>query len=382
MTRREFIVHGASTAGALTLPVGCLNAETSHLSAPDYAKTGARIVKNATPFEDGFYYPGEWEPHEMTVMAMPPPQNWRGYAKMSTVRAQWAGVANALSEYEKVLMVVRPEDRKVAPRILNREIELIEFPLNDGWSRDSGPMVLVNKKKQRCVAGFTFNGWGAKLGAYQHDALLKARLAAKFGLPIYPVDLVLEGGGVILDGEGTVITTEQCMLHKNRNPRKKKAEVEKILKASLGTEKVIWLGKGLEPDPITDGHVDGLAAFARPGVVLLHTTDLRSDPNYTVGNDARRRLQQSTDAKGRKLKVIEIPLAEKVAHMNFYIGNGCVLVPVAGDKKQDDRPMGILREVFSDRKVIGVGGKTLAKGGGGIHCITQQIPRGVTRIAD
>jgi agmatine deiminase len=172
------------------------------------------------------------------------------------------------------------------------------------------------------------------------------------------------------------------MLHKNRNPRKKKAEVEKILKASLGTEKVIWLGKGLEPDPITDGHVDGLAAFARPGVVLLHTTDLRSDPNYTVGNDARRRLQQSTDAKGRKLKVIEIPLAEKVAHMNFYIGNGCVLVPVAGDKKQDDRPMGILREVFSDRKVIGVGGKTLAKGGGGIHCITQQIPRGVTRIAD
>jgi agmatine deiminase len=332
-------------------------------------------LTKTTPSDNGFYLPGEWEPHEMTVMAMPPPQNWRGYAKMSSVRKQWAAVANALAEYEKVLMVVQTEDRKVAQRILNGEIELIEFPLNDGWSRDSGPMVLVNKKKQRCVAGFTFNGWGAKVGAYQHDALLKARLAAKFGFPIYPVGLVMEGGGVIFDGEGTVITTEQCMLNRNRNPRMKKSEVEKILDETLGTKKVIWLGKGLEPDPITDSHVDGLAAYAAPGVVLLHTTKLRSDPNYVIGNDARTRLKQAKDARGRNLEVIEIPLADDVAHMNFYIGNGCVLVPVAGDKKQDDRPMGILREVFSDRKVIGISGKILSKGGGGIHCTTQQIPK-------
>ena len=138
---------------------------------------------------------------------------------------------------------------------------------------------------------------------------------------------------------------------------------------------MIWLGKGLEPDPITDGHVDGIAAFAAPGVVLLHTTDDRSDRNYAICQDAKRRLQQAPDGKGRKLEVIELPLDADLSHMNFYIANGCVLVPVTDRRSDNERALAILREVFPKRKVVGVDATVLGEGGGGIHCITQQVPK-------
>jgi agmatine deiminase len=142
----------------------------------------------------------------------------------------------------------------------------------------------------------------------------------------------------------------------------------------LGAKKVIWLGKGLTPDPVTDGHVDGMAAFARPGVVLLHFLKEKDDPNFKILADAKRRLKESTDAKGRKFEIIDLPLADEVGQMNFYICNDAVIVPVSGDKSQDDEPLGILREVFDDRKIVAVRGNRLAKGGGGVHCITQQMP--------
>ena len=154
----------------------------------------------------------------------------------------------------------------------------------------------------------------------------------------------------------------------------KKEEIATILKAYLGGEKVIWLGKGIVPDPITDGHVDGMCTFAAPGVVLLHTTDDTSDPNYQICLDAKRRLQETTDAKGRKLEIIELPLGDDVAHINFYFTNGGIIVPIANDPSQDDAPLGILQEVFPEREVLPVNGNVLAAGGGGVHCITQQVP--------
>ena len=377
MDRRQFLNQSIGTVATLAA-TGTLTATEGPRkdSMPDYKPTGVTLLTDSTPAADGFHFPGEWEQHDHTIMVLPPPQNWKGYGiPLEDVRGQWADVANTLSKYERVLMVVRPEDKRLAREILSRDIELVEFPVNDGWSRDTGPMFLVNGKGQRRVAGFTFNGWGAKFPPFKDDALLKGRLCKHLDVPMYPIDLVLEGGAVAFDGEGTVLTTEQCLLHKNRNSTNDRTKIESLLNQSLGTTKVIWLGKGLEPDPVTDGHIDGIAAFVKPGVVLLHTTKDRSDRNFAICQDAKRRLKETTDAKGRKLEVIDLPLDAELSHMNFYIANGCVLVPIASKRNEDERPMAILREVFPDRKVIGIDGTVLGEGGGGIHCITQQVPK-------
>ncbi|MBO9999099.1 MAG: agmatine deiminase family protein [Cyanobacteria bacterium SID2] len=341
---------------------------------PNYRSTGVKLIENSTPKADSFYIPAEWEPHEFTIMAFPPAQNWVDYG-LNRARHEWATVANTINEFEPVLMAIDPDDFEVAKRLLSGSIELVEIPVNDGWSRDSGPIFLVNGNGERRVAGFTFNGWGAKFPPYDDDALLKARLCEYLDVEMYEIDLVLEGGGIVFDGEGTVMTTEQCLLHPNRNPGMTKSDVEAYFSDYLGASKTIWLDRGLEPDPITDGHVDGICAYAAPGVVLLHTTDDRNDPNYEICKDAKRRLQNTTDARGRSLEVIDIPLGERVAHIGFYIVNGGVIVPLAGDREQDDEPLAILRDVFPDREVVGVSGQTLAEGGGSVHCITQQVPK-------
>lgn len=375
LSRRSWIGRSLiSTAGVLG--IGTSQAADSVDAMPDYRKTTARLISNSKPAADGFRYSAEWEKHESCIMVLPPPQNWKDYGiPLREVRGQWADVANTLSEFERVLMVVRPEDKALAGRLFSREIELLTLPVNDGWSRDSGPMFVVNRKGERRVAGFTFNGWGGKLPPYADDALLKARLCGHLKTPMYPIDLVLEGGAVTVDGEGTILTTEQCLLNKNRNTKRSRADIERLLNDSLGTKKVIWLGKGLEPDPITDGHVDGIACFAEPGVVLLHTTDDRNGRNFRIYQDAKRRLAAARDAKGRRLEVIEVPLTSlDVSYLNFYIGNGCVLVPTSGRRSENRRPLAIIKEAFPKRKTIGINCEVLGAGGGGIHCITQQVP--------
>ena len=184
---------------------------------------------------------------------------------------------------------------------------------------------------------------------------------------------MLEGGAISVDGEGTLLTTEECLLHPSRNPGLGKAAQEALLKRTLGVEKIIWLGQGIVPDPVTDGHVDGLCVFVGPGTVLLQMTDDRSDEKFAITQDAKRRLRDARDAEGRPLEIIELPLQNDMLHINLYICNGGVIVPVAGDPAQDDAPMAILRETFPDRGLIGVTGRVIASGGG-IHCITQQVP--------
>ncbi|MBQ4825520.1 agmatine deiminase family protein [Leisingera sp. HS039] len=368
MNRRNFLASGAAAlSGALTA------SPAAAARSVNYAKTGAEIIPGSAG-ADGFAFPAEWVRHERTLMQFPPPQNWYPN-QLNAARKEWAEAANTVAEYEPVTMAVRRRDMATAKKLLSSEISLIEMPLNDAWSRDSGPMIVQNAQGARRIAGFTFNGWGRKFPPYKHDTLAKGRFAAHLGLPMYTSDLVLEGGAVAVDGQGTLLTTEECLLHKNRNPGWSKAQVEAELKAGLGVQKVIWLPRGLTPDPITDGHVDGIAAFAAPGVVLLHTTDDRSDPNYEITQDAKRILQQETDVHGRRFKIIEIPLTSyDVVHMNFYICNGAVVVPVSGRKGEDDQPLAILREAFPGRRVVGVSGRMIGGGGGGVHCITQQVP--------
>lgn len=375
MKRRNFL-QTAGAAIAAGLATNTFATERDIIQMPDYKSIKAKLITKTTPAQDGFRYPAEWEPHEYTIMVMPPPQNWKGTGiPFEDVRAQWADVANTLAKYEPVLMVVDPRERRIAQTLLSKDIDIVPFSVNDGWSRDSGPMFIVNDKGERRVAGFTFNGWGAKFPPFKDDALLKARLCKHLDVPMYPIDLVLEGGAVVVDGEGTLITTEQCLLNTNRNSTTKREDVGTILNSSLGTKKVIWLGKGLEPDPVTDGHIDGILAYAEPGSVLLHTTKDKRDPNFKIGQDAKRRLNDATDAKGRKLEVIEVPLDGDVSYMNFYIANNCILLPVTKDPRQDKRPVGIIRDVFADYKVIEIDSNVLGEGGGGIHCITQQVPK-------
>ena len=233
----------------------------------------------------------------------------------------------------------------------------------------------MNEQGEKRATGFSFNGWGAKFPPFSADALLKARLCKKWDIPFYPIDVVSEGGAVLVDGDGTLIVTEECLLHKNRNPTLDKATIEKRLLDGLGAKKVIWLDRGLTPDPVTNGHIDGMAAFVKPGVVLLHSIADKSDPNFKILAAAKRVLTDTTDAQERKLQVIDLPLADEVGQMNFYLCNNAVIVPISGDKNQDDAPVAILREVFQGRKIVTVSGRMLAEGGGGVHCITQQIPR-------
>ena len=368
--RRQFL---ASAGGVACSSLSCCAEETDDepetaSARPDYGKTGMKLVES-TPLADGFTMPAKWDKHEATIMVFPPEQNWKGYG-LREARQEWKTVANTISEVEPVQMVVDPRDAKIAQKLLSSEIELLELPVNDGWARDTAPLFLKNTKGERRAAGFIFNGWGAKFPPFKDDALLKARLCAKWNVPMYPINVVAEGGGVLVDGEGTIITTEECLLHKNRNPGVDKATIERRLLDGLGAKKVIWLGRGLTPDPVTDGHIDGMAAYVGPGSVLLHSTMHKSEPNYKILADAKRRLKEATDAKGRKLEVINLPLAKEVGHMNFYICNEAVVVPTAGVKRDDDKPLGILREIFPERKVIGVSSVILAEGGGGVHCIT------------
>ncbi len=367
VNRRQFLKSSLTASAALAAAQG------AQASPSLYDGTGAEILTGAAG-PDGFVFPAEWEPHERTLMKFPAPQNWPR-RDLEDARREWALTANTIAEFEPVVMAVRPADRKHAERLLSGQIELLETPLNDAWSRDSGPMIVRNQEGQRRVAGFNFNGWGGKFPPYSDDQRAKGHFAAHLDMPMYVSDLTTEGGALAMDGQGTILTTEESLLHTNRNPNWSKTEVERELIAHLGAKKVIWLPKGLTPDPITDGHVDGIAAFAGPGVVLLHTIYDRNDPNTEITAAAKAVLQSATDARGRRFEVIEIPLTSfDVVHMNFYICNGAVILPISGRASEDDIPLGIIREAFPRREVIGVSGIMIGGGGGGVHCITQQVP--------
>jgi agmatine deiminase len=238
----------------------------------------------------------------------------------------------------------------------------------------------------RALADFAFNSWGERYVPYDDDARIGERLAAHLGLPRYSTPMVLEGGSITVDGEGTLITTESCLLHPSRNPGMTKPEIEQELKDFLGVDKVIWLksGLGLDEDPDTDGHVDGVAAFIGPARVLLHMVRDPQHPDFENLAENRRRLE-TTDALGRPLEVVELDLRSSPVrlggkdlvetYVNFYQANGGVVVPTAGTA--DDLPaLERLGEVFPDRAVVGVPTPVVGYGGGGVHCITQQVPLG------
>ncbi len=335
----------------------------------------------ATPADHGFKMPAEWAPHTRTWMAWPCREEvWED--RLETARAAFADVANAISAFEPVTMVCNPGDVVEASLALGASVEVMPFDIDDSWLRDNGPIFLVDGLGGLAAAHFRFNAWGAKYTPYENDAAVAARIADRLGIPRFDAPFVFEGGAITVDGQGTAIVTEECLLNPNRNPGMTREKVEEGLRDWLGISRTIWLPQGYEEDE-TDGHVDEIAAFAKPGVVLALTTDDKEDANYDVFQDNLEILRNATDATGARLKVIELPQPNArdypnggritLSYANFYLCNGAVIVPGFG-QSADDRAYKIFRELYPERRIVQVPAFDIAWGGGGIHCITQQQP--------
>lgn len=360
-----------------------------------------------TPRADGFYMPAEWARHKQTWMVWPErTDNWRMGAKPA--QTAFCAVIRAIAKFEPVTVMASARQFANAQAQLsleptNHPIRVVEVSNNDAWCRDTGPTFVTNGSEVRGV-DWTFNAWGGLNGGLYFPWDLDDQVAQKVlnieGLPRYRTEgFVLEGGAIHADGEGTLLTTAECLLNPNRNPHLTKADIEQMLSDYLAIDKVIWLEEGIFNDE-TDGHVDNMCCFVRPGEVLLAWTDDVNDPQYKRSRDALAVLENSTDAKGRKFVVHKLPVpgplyasADEYAtvdltgaaapreaqarlagsYINFYLCNGGLILPTFDDP-MDSVAQDILQRVYPHHQVVTVPGREILLGGGNIHCITQQQP--------
>ncbi len=320
--------------------------------------------------------PAEWELHERTLMGWPCRADLWGET-MAQARADYAAVANAIAAFEPVTMIANAgADAADARAACTSGVEIVELPLDDSWLRDCGPIYVVDDDGAgRTAVHFGFNAWGEKFPPWDRDAAVGRLIAEHLGDPVVEGGMVLEGGSILTDGAGTLLTTEQCLLNPNRNPSLSREQIEATLCDRLGVDTIVWLGMGLLEDRDTDGHVDLIAAFTRPGEVLLQTVP-EDNPNFEHCQKNHSVLVSS----GVQVVVLPyLPYAmvagETVAgsYLNFYICNGGVIVPVAG-ADTDAAALEIIAGCYPGREVVPVPGLVLAYGGGGPHCITQQVP--------
>ncbi|WP_073922518.1 agmatine deiminase family protein [Streptomyces sp. CB03911] len=328
-----------------------------------------------------FRMPAEWTEHDGCLMAWPTRVELWGDT-FEEVKREYAQVARAIAEFEPVTMVARPGQGEEAHALCGDEVEVVELPLDDSWFRDSGPIFVLGLEGERAGVDFRFNAWGEKHHPYDTDDKIAAALLERLGVERIDSRMILEGGAITVDGEGTLITTEQCLLNPNRNPGMSKAEIEAELVAKLGVSTVIWLPYGGLLDTETDGHVDGVCAFVAPGKVVVQLPADPAHPDFERMRANRAVLEAAVDAQGRKLEVIDLPQSAfvqvngketEVGYLNFYIANGGVVVPVA-DIPEDEGALAVLAAALPGRKVVGVRSRVIAYGGGGVHCITQQVP--------
>jgi len=334
------------------------------------------------PADLGLTMPAEWAPHARCWMAWPKrAELWQEH--LEAAREDYVRVAGAIAKYEPLTMLADPENVADARTRCGPSITVVSMPIDDSWLRDSGPTFVMDSAGKRAAAAFTFNAWGGKYQPHDKDATLGERIAALAELPVFRSNLVVEGGGFLSDGEGTLITAETCVLNPNRNPGWTKAEAEAELRAMLGVQKVIWL-PGDSTDTETDGHVDGFLAYIKPAAVLCEVVADPLDPRYSIMAENRRVLEAETDARGRRFELVPIAEAPRSAvphgqdgycrsFVNFYLANGAVIAPAYGIA--EDAPVfETLRRAYPDREVVMVALRDLFRGGGGIHCITQQEP--------
>ncbi|MEV6790555.1 agmatine deiminase family protein [Streptomyces sp. NPDC051320] len=333
-----------------------------------------------------FRMPPEWAPHERTWMAWPGPNpTFDDAVGLAEARRAWAAVARAVRRFEPVTMVVGVGESAGARALLGTGIELVERELDDAWMRDIGPTFLTDGTELAAV-DWTFNGWGAQEWArWEHDAKIGGVVSDLAGARTFTSELVNEGGAIHVDGEGTVLLTDTVQLGPERNPHWTREQVETEIHTRLGTTRAIWLPRGLSGDYGefgTRGHVDIVAAFVRPGVVVAHTQPDPAHPDHEICRQIVDLLRSEKDAKGRPLEVVEVPAPTVLevdgtwadySYINHYLCNDGVVL-CSFDDPRDDTAAEIFRGLFPDRTVVQVDARTVFAGGGGIHCITQQQP--------
>ncbi len=350
------------------------------------------------PTQDGYRMPGEFEPHKSCWMVWP----HRGDTyrlKAKPAQKAFADIARAILEFEPLNVCVLKEQFELAKDKLPQQANLVEMESDDAWVRDTGPSFVVNKDWDVRGINWEFNAWGGIFSPFDKDAAVAGNILAHEKISQYNAALILEGGSIHVDGQGTLITTQECLLNPNRNPNLSREDIESFLKAYLGGKKIIWIKKGVFMDE-TDGHVDNLCAFARPGEVVLTWTDDTNDPQFEISTHAYEILSRTTDAQGRKLKIHKIhqpgPLfiskeesqgfdvvedaklrkeGDRLAgsYINFYMANNGIVMPLFDDPR-DGNAIKAMKKIFPERKIIGVQTREILLGGGNIHCMTQQQP--------
>ncbi|MFE2408437.1 agmatine deiminase family protein [Kitasatospora sp. NPDC059408] len=385
-SRRSLLRSGAALA-ALALTDACSSGGGDEPSgpAPSGGPSGAPASGPASgPAASGSWaMPAESGPHTRTFMAWPALEEVWG-DQLPGVRQDIAGLARAIAGFEPVVLMARPDQADQARQACGSSVEVIELMVDDLWARDTGPTFVTGPQGLAGV-DFDFNGWGNKQ-THANDGQVARNLLAHYGITRVQAPITGEGGAIEVDGEGTLMATESSWVNDNRNPGKSRDQIEASFKDLLGVQKVLWF-KGVAGQDITDCHVDALARFAEPGTVVLHRPAADTPPDIwsTASDQALQVLKSSTDAKGRSLKVVELPEPNfdliqgagknfLATYINYYVCNGGVIVPRFGDQSADDNAARIIGELHPGRKVTQISINHIAGGGGGIHCATQQQP--------
>jgi agmatine deiminase len=366
-------------------------------------RAASNLAQSTTPAADGFWMPAEFERHAGCWMLWPKrADNWRAHAL--PVQESFVLLAAAISRCEPLTVGVSAAQYAFARAALLPRVRLAVLPNDDCWMRDVGPTMVVNARGERRGVDWRFNAWGGIYSPYRRDDAVAGLVLAHERLTRYRAPFVNEGGAIHVDGQGTLMVTEQCLLNPNRNPRLNQSQIEFCLKQYLGVRSIIWLGEGVVNDE-TSGHIDNLACFVRPGEICLTWSDNRRDRQYRVSHDAYERLMDARDARGRRLRIYKMPAPGPLfmtrreaagiarrsgirhlqaghrlagSYVNFYLANGAVIAPLL-DARTDSRALRKLRQIFPRRQVIGVPAREILLGGGNIHCLTQQIPAQMNR---
>ncbi|GAC1300905.1 MAG: agmatine deiminase family protein [Mucilaginibacter sp.] len=343
---------------------------------------------NNTPKQNGFHFPAEWHPHIATWLSWPhKEESWPG--KLELVYPQYCEFIKVLTEGELVRINVADEQMAAfAKQQLSlvdvdlKRVEFFEFPTNDAWCRDHGPAFLINPQaKQKVIVDWGYNAWGNKYPPFDLDDVIPTKIGERFGLPVYHPGIVMEGGSVDFNGQGTVLTTTACLLNKNRNPHLNQQQIEAYLHNYYGAEQVLWLGDGIVGDD-TDGHIDDITRFVNEDTVVTVIEENRQDENYHILQENLQALKTMRLLNGKQLNIIELPMPGPVyydgqrlpaSYANFYIANSAVIVPTYRSKN-DDRALEILQTCFPGRKVVGIDSTHIIWGLGSFHCLSQQEP--------
>ena len=338
------------------------------------------------PQDLNYKMPAEWSEHQRTFISWPVRDSMCYPDDYEAVCRSYAQIIEAIAEFEPVTVVVNPDDETAARFLKNARVKKLLAAHNDAWLRDNGPTFVVNDQGDLAGINWHFNAWGGKYSPWDLDDALARKILEYMGLKCFDAPLVMEGGSIHVDGQGTMITTEECLLNPNRNPKLSRQQIEDCLKKFLGIQKVIWLKRGLSGDE-TDGHVDNMACFAAPGKILLQACDDPRDENCEITQENLHILKESTDARRRKLEIITIPQPPMMtyndrrltlSYLNFYFVNGGIILPIFEGEAEatDRRAVKVLSMIFPARRIRTVNGMAIIREGGNVHCMTQQMPAG------